>query len=63
MDNCYGKDLIEELIEELIIAVEALRDFLCPFCHRATVHKVFRENPDASFDEVGLHCRKCKRML
>jgi hypothetical protein len=62
-DSCYGADLIEELIEELIVAVEALVGFLCPFCHRATVHKVYRENPDGAYDEVGLKCRKCKKML
>ena len=62
-DSCYGVDLIEEILDELIIAVEIIKGFLCPFCHRATVHKVFRENPDGSYDEVGLKCRKCNKML
>ncbi len=62
-DLCYGIDLIEELLEELIIALEVLKDILCPICHQQTVHRVFRENPDGSYDEVGLHCKKCKRML
>lgn len=62
-DFCYGVDLMEELVEELIVAVEVLKNYLCPLCHRATVHKVFRENGDSSYDEVGLKCRKCNKML
>ena len=54
---------LEDLLQDLIMAEKAILNFLCPFCHRATVHKLFRENPDGSYDDVGLKCRKCKRIL
>lgn len=54
---------LEDLAFDLIMAAEALKDLLCPFCHRQTVHKLFRENGDGSYDEVGLKCRKCNRIL
>jgi hypothetical protein len=54
---------LEDLLQDLIMSEEALFQFLCPFCHRATVHRLFRENGDGSYDEVGLRCRKCKHTL
>jgi hypothetical protein len=54
---------LEDLVQDLIMAAEAIERFLCPFCHRATVHRLFRENGDGSYDEVGLKCRKCKKIL
>jgi hypothetical protein len=54
---------LENLMEHLIEAAEALLDYLCPFCHGQHVHRLFRENPDGSYDEVGLKCVKCKKML
>ena len=62
-DICYGIDLIEELLEELIVGLEAIKGFLCPFCHRQTVHHVFRENPDGSYDQVGLKCKACDKSI
>lgn len=62
-DLCYGIDLIEELLEDMILALEALKDILCPHCHTQTVHRVFRDNPDGSYDDVGLKCKKCMKML
>ena len=61
--DCYGIDLIEELLEEFILALEVLKGYLCPYCNAESVHQVFRENGDGSYDEVGLHCLKCKKML
>jgi ribosomal protein L37AE/L43A len=62
--KCYGLvDFIEDLIEELIMAAEVLIDYLCPFCRRKTVHRLFRENPDGAYDEVGLRCSHCKKVF
>lgn len=54
---------LEDLLQDLIMAEKAIERLLCPFCHRATVHALYRENPDGSYDEVGEKCRKCKRIL
>lgn len=54
---------LEDLGFELIMAAEALKNVLCPRCHRATVHRIFRENPDGSYDDVGIKCRKCNVIL
>ena len=64
-EQSYGKlvDFIEDLIEDLIEAEEVLEHYLCHFCGTETVHRLFRENPDSSFDEVGLRCSKCKRIM
>jgi hypothetical protein len=62
--GCYGfVDFIEDLAEDLIVAAERLVGYLCPFCHRPTVHRLFRENPDSSYDEVGLKCSACKKVF
>jgi hypothetical protein len=56
-------DMLEELVAEVFfLAEEALKDLFCRFCHRKTVHRLCRENPDGGVDEVGLKCRKCHKL-
>ena len=59
----YGVDLIKELLEDIFVAELAIIDLLCPHCQKPTVHHIFRENPDSSYDEVGLKCKSCQRTL
>ena len=63
--ECYGKllDIIEDLVEDLILAEELLDSYFCPHCSHSAVQRLFRENPDGSFDEVGLKCCKCKKVF
>lgn len=63
--ECYGKlvDFIEDLIEALIEAEKVLEHYFCHHCKTETVHRLFRENPDGSFDEVGLKCHTCKKIM
>lgn len=50
---------IEHEINELIMSTIALIDYFCPFCHKESVHRMFHENPDGSYDDVGLKCKNC----
>jgi hypothetical protein len=61
----YGKllEIIEDLVEDLILAEEILEHYICHHCQKETVHRLFRENPDGSFDEVGLKCHNCGKTL
>jgi len=62
-DFCYDLDFLEQLLEELIIAVDILIGILCPLCGSQSLHQVFRENPDGSYDEVGMKCHKCNKIV
>jgi hypothetical protein len=55
--------LIDELLEFLIMADVAILDYFCPLCARQTVHRMYRENPDGGYDEVGIKCRSCNVLL
>ena len=63
--ECYGGiiDFIEDFVECLIMAEEVLAHYFCPYCRKESVHRLFRENPDGAYDEVGLQCHNCKKIF